>query len=781
MLPGLIRSAKSSGGPENVLAVSRRAEALYTQHRGMILRRTDRLFARLMAVQWAAAIATAIFVSPQAWEGTTRSVHLHVWMAFALGGVISLVPICLAVLRPGEALTRHCIAVGQMLMSALLIHLSGGRIETHFHVFGSLALLAFYRDWKVLVPATAVVAVDHLVRGVFFPQSVFGVAWASPWRALEHAAWVGFEDFFLAASCIRGASEMQRIALRTAELEVSEERFRSLNAASPVGIVETDNSGGCVYANTAWQEASGLSLEQSLGGGWIERFHPEDREQFLADWVLAEAAGATQTREYRLLLANGTIRWVSACSRSLRAARNGVTGYVGTVVDVSERKETMEALRHGAYHDVLTGLPNRTAFFELVSGALARQQRRREYLSAVLFLDLDRFKIINDSLGHFAGDQLLVTTAERLKSCLRPGDVVARLGGDEFILFLDDLANPADATRVAERIVAAVGEPFQLGQDKVFVSASIGIALSSAESCGPEELLRDADTAMYRAKARGSGGYEIFDQEMRSRAIGRLRVETDLRRALDRGEFFLCYQPVVSLATQEILGFEALVRWRQPDGTIVPPGEFIPVAEETGLILPLGAFVLREACCWMAGLGSDQPATEHLTISVNLSGEQLKSRGLVQQVAAVLNETGVPPGKLRLEVTESVMMQNAESAAAILVELRSLGVQIFLDDFGTGYSSLAYLQRFSFDALKIDRSFVSGLPAEGEGIVRAILALAQSLNLRVVAEGIETQDQWDHLTRLGCEWGQGYFFARPLEGGAAGELVCIAPIAPDRA
>jgi len=664
----------------------RRVKDLYAEHRQSIFKRTDRMFAVLMFVQWAAGIAAAVWLSPKTWAGSYSQTHVHVWAAIFLGGAVSLFPISLAVLRPGEDSTRYVIATSQMLMSSLLIHLTGGRIETHFHVFGSLAFLSFYRDWRVLVPATVIVAADHFLRGMFWPESVYGVLAVSNWRWLEHAGWVLFEDTFLFIAIKRGMGEMCDIAERTAE---------------------------------------GERLNEGL-------------EQRVSERTVQLAASNQELEK-----------------------------------EVAERKQIEEQLLHNAFHDGLTGLANRALFVDHLKLALGRAERHTAYRFAVLFLDLDRFKVVNDSLGHMTGDQLLIGVARRLEATMRPGDTVSRLGGDEFTVLLDDLKDAGEAEAVAERLQKELSLAFNLGSHEVFRTASIGIALSSPDYHRPEEILRDADTAMYRAKQLGKARYEVFDQAMHARAMDRLGLEREMRRAVERRELFLQFQPIVSLADGSLRGFEALVRWQHPERGVIPPTKFIPIAEETGLIIPIGKWVLGEACRQMSRWQKLSRLDAPLPMSVNLSGRQFLQPDLLEQVQEVLRETGLDPRGLKLEITETVVMENIEKATHTLEDLRALGVELSIDDFGTGYSSLSYLQRFPVSTLKIDRSFVSRM-TESDGtaeIVRTIMQLAQNLGMDVVAEGVETEGQRAQLRDFECEFGQGYFFSRPMDGDAAEALL----------
>lgn len=441
--------------------------------------------------------------------------------------------------------------------------------------------------------------------------------------------------------------------------------------------------------------------------------------------------------------------------------------------EVTERKIAEARLIHDAFHDSLTGLPNRALFMERLERAIERAKRLKNYLFAVLFLDLDRFKLVNDSLGHLVGDQLLIAFVRRLEVWLRSTDTVARLGGDEFVILLEDIKDVSDATQIAERIQKELTLPFNLSGHEVFITTSIGIALSTTGYDQPEDLLRDADTVMYRAKALGKARHEVFDKAMHARAVTQLQLENDLRRALERQELQIHYQPIVSLKTSMITGFEALVRWQHPSLGLISPAEFIPLAEETGLIVPIGYWVLRESCRQVRAWQERFVATSPLTLSVNFSGKQFSQPNLLKQVDQVLQETGFNARSLKLELTESVLIENAESAAAMLSQLRILGVQIHIDDFGTGYSSLSYLHRFPIDALKIERSFISSMGIDNENLelVRTIITMAHNLNMNVVAEGIETAEQLTQLRALQCEYGQGYFFSKPLNREAAGALI----------
>ena len=432
-----------------------------------------------------------------------------------------------------------------------------------------------------------------------------------------------------------------------------------------------------------------------------------------------------------------------------------------------------EQLQHDAFHDALTTLPNRALFKDRLGQAIGRHQRRPENGYAVLFLDFDRFKAVNDSLGHGAGDALLVEMGQRLNRCVRPADTVARLGGDEFTVLLADVSSIEEAVRTAERIQRALKQPFKLQGLDVPVSASIGIVSGELGYENAEDVLRDADIAMYRAKQLGRGAHQLFTVEMRERTLSRLALETELRRALDRGDLAVHYQPVVSVASGLPIGFEALARWHHPEYGVIPPSEFIPIAEEAGVVAEIDLFVLRSGCRQLRQWQEEVPALAEATLSVNLSGQGFGAKGLAARVAQVLADTGFEPQLLKLEITESILVGPSGSAREALNALRALGVQLHIDDFGTGYSSLSYLQHLPVSTLKIDRSFVANMTQSRESaeLVKTIVTMAQTLGLQVTAEGIETGEQLEQLKGLGCEFGQGYLFSKPLDAGAVAEFM----------
>ena len=563
-------------------------------------------------------------------------------------------------------------------------------------------------------------------------------------------------------------------------LRASEERYAlAVNGAND-GLWDWDLERDGVYFSPRWKAMLGYR-EEEIGGRieeWFDRVHPEDLER-LRTALTDHLEGRTPhfECEYRVYTKSGQMLWVLSRALAVRNAAGQGYRIAGSLTDITARKLAQERLLHDAFHDALTGLANRALCLDRLEQALKQYRRDPERVFGVLFFDLDRFKNINDSLGHSVGDQLLVEVARRLQRFLRPGDTVARLGGDEFAVILTDIGGVAEATHVAERIHELLAQVFVIRDHEVFTSASIGIAMISEKYERPEELLRDADLAMYRAKQGGTGCCEVFDSTMYESAVALLKLETELRRAVEREEFVMHYQPIVSVGSGRILGFEALVRWRHPEHGLILPDQFIPAAEETGLIVPLGWWVLRTACRQAHEWQQLFPVEPPLSISVNISGKLFLTSNMADRMLEVLQETGLPPESLRLEITESAMMDHRDAAVAELTRLRAAGVKLHIDDFGTGYSSLTYLQRFSYDSLKIDRSFVSGIRQEQEGteLVRAIVALGQMLNMNVIAEGVETPEQYRWLLAMNCPEAQGFWFSKPLDRNAAARLLQARP------
>jgi diguanylate cyclase (GGDEF)-like protein/PAS domain S-box-containing protein len=565
---------------------------------------------------------------------------------------------------------------------------------------------------------------------------------------------------------VREEASVARTAQREAELRaLGERRFRVAFGDAPIGmaLVSTrrEDRGRYIDVNRALCEMFGRTEQELLDSSFLDATHPDDPEKSIRAAREMLAGERARAVERRYLHADGHTVWALVNASLLRDEDGNATACSVHVLDTTSRHEYEEQLKHRALHDMLSGLPNRTLFERELEIALDRRRRHGGFVG-VIFLDLDGFKTINDSLGHAIGDRVLVAVGARLQELLRPGDTLARFGGDEFTILCDGLESAGAATQIAKRVLRALEQPLPLDTGETFtLTASIGIALAGAES-DADSLVRDADVAMYRAKERGRAGYELFDEALRVRAIRRLETEIALRDALSLSQLRLLFQPIVRIPDGEVIGCEALLRWERPGVGMVAPCDFIPLAEETGLIVPIGAWVMSEACRQalpLLVLANDTP----LRVCVNLSARQLNEPGLVETVRGALAATGFPAEQLCLEITESALMRDPRAALPVLADLKSLGVRVAVDDFGTGYSSLSYLKRFPVDVLKIDRSFVEGIANDPDdaAIAHAVIALARSLRLDVVAEGIETAGQLDALHQLGCVRGQGYLFGRP--------------------
>ncbi len=554
----------------------------------------------------------------------------------------------------------------------------------------------------------------------------------------------------------------------------------SENAADMIALVDGD--GRRLYNSPAYLKVLGYSPEDLNATSSIEQIHPDDRPRVLKAAEKARLSGQGERMEYRVRHKDGTWRTLESTASPIRNEKGQTDKLVIVNRDITERKRAEEMLAHNAFHDGLTNLPNRALFLDRLQQALSLSKRHPNYKFAVLLIDVDEFKIINDSLGHAAGDDLLIQIGQRLKESVRRADTVsrprtsdvpdrpanddtlARLGGDEFTILLDDIRDPIEAVRVAERVQAELAIPFVVNQQEIVISASIGIAASTSPHTHAEDLLRDADIAMYRAKRAGKACCEVSDTAMHENAVKRLQLETDLRKALDQGEFRVYYQPIVSLQTGKITGFEALTRWQRPEG-ILPPIAFILVAEETGLIIPMNRQLLREACQQLRSWQSEFPSDPPLTMSVNMTSREFAQPDLASEIRKSLEQTSVDPSCLQLEIIETIAMGDAEKSGHVLAQLKALGVRLSIDDFGTGYSSLSRLRRIPVDTLKIDRAFISNMDTDPENreIVRAIIVLAHNLGLKVVAEGTETEEHINLLKQLNCEMAQGYFFSRPAD------------------
>jgi diguanylate cyclase (GGDEF)-like protein/PAS domain S-box-containing protein len=556
-------------------------------------------------------------------------------------------------------------------------------------------------------------------------------------------------------------------------LRASEERFRALvqNASDMIAILELD--GTLRYASPSHQRLLGHAAEDLIGDNLLDLVHSEDRP-LLANALqcLVDLPDENLTIEYRCRHRDGSWLMIESTASNL-LNHPAVTGLVLNSHDITDRKRAEERLLHDALHDELTGLPNRALFMDRLWQAMERAKRDLDRLTAVLFLDIDQFKIVNDSLGHLVGDELLIQIARSLSSVLRPMDTIARIGGDEFAILVEGGRDVDAAVNVADRIHERLAAPINLGGHEVVITASIGIAVHTPDYEKPEDLLRDADTAMYRAKSSGRACHVVFNRGMHQFVMARLQLESDLRRAVERGQIEVHYQPFVDLATGTVIGLEALVRWNLPRRGMILPEDFLTVAEETGLIVPIGDHVILQACRRVRELQLKYPEHRNLRVSVNLSNKQFFLADLDDRVAAALDASGLAPEHLGLEITEGVIIRHAESATSRFTRLKALGVQLYLDDFGKGYSSLNYLHRYPMDILKIDRSFVSRIDEEGSNlsIVAAIVTLGHQLGMEVVAEGIQSVEHVAKLRGLKCEYGQGFFFSHPVDGDEVESLI----------
>jgi PAS domain S-box-containing protein len=564
----------------------------------------------------------------------------------------------------------------------------------------------------------------------------------------------------------------------------------SENAADMIAV--DDKNGRRLYNSPAYLKILGYSNEEMMATPPLERIHPDDRARVLGAAEKASLTGDGERLEYRIRHKDGTWRVLESTASAIRGPNGESQGFVVVNRDITKRKRAEEMLAHNAFHDGLTNLANRALLIERLGRALAISRRHADFKFAVLFIDIDGFKVFNDSLGHIAGDALLVQIAQRLVVCLRRADTIsrpsqsqnqelafgdstlARPGGDEFVVLAQELRNPSDAIRIADRIQERLASPFDVDGHEFVVTASIGIAFSGGVSIGTEaqDVLRDAEIAMYRAKHNGKARCEVFDNAMHASAVKRLQLETDLRKAVDLGEFRVHYQPIVSLDNEQIVGFEALSRWQHPQGMVMP-NDFIPVADETGIILSINRQLLPEACHQLRSWQKLFPSQPPLSLSVNVSPKQFAQADLAAQIDQLLQQGDIDPRCIDLEITETIAMADAERSVGVLSELKALGVGLDIDDFGTGYSSLSRLQSFRVDTLKIDRIFVSRMDSDAETheIVRVIVMLAHHLGLKVVAEGVETQAQLDLLRQLGCERAQGYLFSRPVDHEAIVKLL----------
>ena len=607
---------------------------------------------------------------------------------------------------------------------------------------------------------------------------------STPFRVQTMPQWIWIS---FGALAILVAYQQFRMYQVQREAAKREELFQIVteNAADMIALV--DLKGHRLYNSPAYKRVLGYSAAELGETSAFEQIHPGDRFKVLEAAREARATGVGKKIDYRIRHKDGSWRVLESIAGTIRDEKGEVARLVIVNRDVTERKRAEELLEHNSYHDALTGLPNRKLFLDRLQRLFASAQRSPERRYAVLFVDLDAFKVFNDTMGPAAGDRVLVEVGRRLESCFRSNDTVARpqdeslvsptilsrVGGDEFTILLEEVSDPSDALRTAKRILSAVAEPMLVEGREVRTSASVGIALSQATQERAEDLLHDADVAMRRAKALGGSRCEVFDEAMHASAVNRLKLESELREAMEHRQFRVFYQPILQLRTQQMMGLEALLRWQHPEQGLISPGKFIAAAEDAGLLNPAGQWLMFEACrqfrAWKVAL----PATEALSMSVNVSAKQLASVGFLPGLEATLRETGMDPSDLHLEITQSVAASDPTVTASVLAQLKHLRVGVTLDDFGTGTSSLTAVQRFPFDTMKIDRSLISGmlLDCHLRDMVELILLLGHQWKLSVIAEGIETIKQLDHLRELGCVLGQGHFFSPPLEAKAVERLL----------
>lgn len=559
-----------------------------------------------------------------------------------------------------------------------------------------------------------------------------------------------------------------------ASLKESENRYASLASVVPVGIFRLDLDGHCLYVNDHWSYITGMSADESEGLGWLNGIHPEDRITVARQWYDATKIGTVPlSLECRFLGSKDNTIWVIGQSVLERNEHRQMTGFVGTITDITERKEAQKNLLYNSLHDPLTSLANRTLLIKTLEVAIAKASVSESYQYAVLFLDLDRFKVINDSLGHLFGDQLLQNVAQKLQSYLKPTDLIARIGGDEFVILLEDIAGDEDVLQVVQKILHQFQTSTVINGQEVFITTSIGLVFGNSHYKKANDLIRDADIALYHAKSEGKATYRVFDARMHTQAVNRLNLETQLRKAFEKDEFVLHYQPIMDIFKKQLVGFEALVRWQHPTRGLILPSEFIPITEETGLILRLDDWVINESCRQLSDWRNRFPEHFPLKISVNLSVQDLRAANLLSSIESSLSKTGLSGDCITLEITESMLIDNIHKTIDLLNQLREKNIHISIDDFGTGYSSLKYLHLLPADYLKIDRSFVSRMAQENRDyqVVNTIINLSNQLGVAVIAEGIETNQQLKWLEKLGCEFGQGYFFSKPLPASEIEQLL----------
>ncbi len=645
-----------------------------------------------------------------------------------------------------------------------------------------------WREWTLW--ALAVVVTLALTAGIVF------VTFLGDHPANDTQYWFNLREWVRALAAMvllfDTYTVYQHLQLQRVRRQLSEHHtlFELIteNAADMIAVVNAD--GQRIYNSPAYHKVLGYSAEELVSDSPLNQVHPSDRDKVLLAAERARSTGRGERLEYRMRHKDGTWRVLESTASPVRDKRGQIERLVIVNRDITDRRQVEDKLAHNALHDGLTNLPNRALFTDRLERALIRARRHSDYKFAVLFIDVDEFKVVNDSLGHSAGDDLLIQLAKRLSAGFREtdslarsvvggesgqmsdNDGIARFAGDEFTVLLEDIVNPSDAIRVGQRIQEKLSVPFVVGGQEIVVAVSVGAVLSSSSYGRAEDMLRDVEIAMYRAKAGGKARCEVFDSAMHSNAVHRLKLETDLRRALEQGELVVYYQPIVSLDDGRIVGFEALSRWESPQGMILP-SEFIPVADETGLILNMNRILYRQACRQVRSWQAEFPCSPPLMISLNVAPKQFAQPDLIGEVESLLIETGISPNAVHLEIMETIAMGDATRALSVLEEFKRLGVHLSIDDFGTGYSSLSRLRKFPLDALKIDRVFVSDMTTTRDSyeIVRLMITLAHSLGLKVVAEGTEQRDQIEQLRELGCEMAQGYYFSRPVAAQTVHELL----------
>jgi diguanylate cyclase (GGDEF)-like protein/PAS domain S-box-containing protein len=621
-------------------------------------------------------------------------------------------------------------------------------------------------DFEQISPETDLLQQE--IHDAIAPESKSAANATTRWQ-LEAvtASFLALTAIVIAA--LRFRRRQQFMIVQQASLQRSEDRFRTLTEKSADIVLITDSAGVIKYVSPSAKATLADDRSTLLGKSLADAVHPEDGRQL--EQLLTVAKNQNLVLDFRLQHSDG--RWLDfeCVIRNLLEHEN-INGLVLNAREITDRKKVQEQLIFSASHDQLTGLPNRVLFLDRLQVVIDRIHRHRQTTAGVLFVDVDEFKVVNDCLGHAAGDEFIVEVGNRLRGCMRSDGTVARIGGDEFTVLLEDIAEPSDAIRVAQRIQAAVASPFLLLGQEVCKSVSIGIALASSDDSA-ESVVQNADLAMYRAKAKGKARSELFDSTMHEQVMGQLQLEVRLRRGLQNQEFRLYYQPIVEVVTGLVEGFEALLRWKPTDSDLIPPGVFIPVAEQSGLIVPISDWVLTEACREALNWHHQYPDGPLLYVSINVSAKHFSHPGFIGHVRKALETTGIPPQCVKIELTESVAMNDAPSTEETMSQLRALGVKLSIDDFGTGYSSLSYLRRFPVDTLKIDQSFIAAMETERDNcaIVSTVVALGHNLGLQVVAEGVETLSQFQKLRTISCHAAQGYFFSKPVPSDSVGGVV----------